>query len=112
MNNFEGNPYSPCSAETPDSECAELARALYEFVDGRGDAATRERLQRHAEQCPSCLEALGVEQQVREILRASCTQPAPMELRTKISRQLRVMSSDGNTSYSSVTEYTEIRREY
>ena len=86
MKNFDNEPEAQCA----ESKCAELARALYEYVDGGGDPQTRARLAQHAQQCPSCLEALGVEQQVREILRSSCCQPAPVELRHRITRTLRI----------------------
>ncbi|MDN6259855.1 MAG: hypothetical protein L0J31_08840 [Corynebacterium sp.] len=39
--------------------------------------------------CPSCLEALGIEQQVRELLRSRCGQPAPSELRGRIVTSLQ-----------------------
>lgn len=103
MKNFDNTPQAH-------DKCAELARMLYEYVDGNGDAQTRARLAQHAEECPSCLEALGVEQQVREILRSSCCKPAPVELRSRITRQLRISTSESGTSITSVTtEYSESR---
>ncbi|KAB1504156.1 mycothiol system anti-sigma-R factor [Corynebacterium sp. 320] len=72
------------------SQCDDLVRALYEYVDGAGDAQARAQLKKHAEECPSCLEALGIEQQVREILRSSCCEQAPTELRARITRSLRI----------------------
>ena len=87
--------------------CDEVVRALYEYLDGGGDAQSRENLRQHAQACPSCLEKLGVEQQVREILRTSCCQPAPAELRTRITRQLRVIDQQGSSSYISVTEVSQ-----
>lgn len=74
-------------------ECVKLARMLYEYVDGGCDPHTRALLAKHAKECPSCLEALGIEQQVREILRSSCCESAPVELRYRITRQLRIISS-------------------
>lgn len=72
------------------SKCDELLDVLYEYVDGNGGYEARKELQRHVDECPQCLQALGLEQQVRELLRSCCSQPAPTELRTRITTQLRV----------------------
>ncbi|WP_295642768.1 mycothiol system anti-sigma-R factor [uncultured Corynebacterium sp.] len=72
------------------SKCDELLDVLYEYVDDNGGYEARKELQRHVDECPQCLQALGLEQQVRELLRSCCSQPAPTELRTRITTQLRV----------------------
>ncbi|MDN6387299.1 MAG: mycothiol system anti-sigma-R factor [Corynebacterium sp.] len=90
--NMSGN---PCGASGR-SECDELIEVLYEYSDGKnGDCEgehyrhARARLERHVDDCPSCLEALGIEQQVRELLRSRCGQPAPSELRGRIVTSLQ-----------------------
>ncbi|MGV0409788.1 mycothiol system anti-sigma-R factor [Corynebacterium resistens] len=72
------------------NKCEELLGVLYEYVDGDGGCEAREELQRHVDECPQCLQALGLEQQVRQLLRSCCSQPAPSELRARITTQLRV----------------------
>lgn len=73
-----------------EDKCQELLDVLYEYVDSDGDCVAREELRRHVEECPHCLQALGLEQQVRQLLRSCCSQPAPQELRARITTQLRV----------------------
>ncbi|MEL4151828.1 mycothiol system anti-sigma-R factor [Corynebacterium bovis] len=90
------------------SECEELLTVLYEYVDGSTDDRTRARLQDHVDRCPSCLEHLGIEQQVRQILRTRCTASAPSDLRRRIVSALRtettvttvetVRGADGETA--------------
>lgn len=70
--------------------CEDLLDALYEYVDGGGSPEARAKLLAHADACPACLQQLGIEQQVRQLLRSCCSQQAPVELRTRITRQLRV----------------------
>lgn len=74
-----------------DPRCAEFLDVLYELVDGVGSAESRAQLQAHVDACPECLRQLGIEQQVRELLRRTCcAKPAPVELRARITSQLRV----------------------
>ncbi|MGV0868859.1 mycothiol system anti-sigma-R factor [Corynebacterium kalidii] len=86
--------HNPCSG-TARSECDELVEVLYEYIDVKnGDCEgeqyrqVRARLERHVDECPSCLEALGIEQQVRELLRSRCGGRAPQELRGRIMTSL------------------------
>ncbi|WP_312977958.1 mycothiol system anti-sigma-R factor [Corynebacterium sp.] len=81
---------NPCRASGK-SECDELVEVLYEYIDVKtGDCEgeqyrrARARLEQHVNECPSCLEALGIEQQVRELLRSRCGGQAPQELRGRI----------------------------
>ena len=74
----------------PKNKCEELLEVLYEYVDGTRGPQARAELQRHVDECPQCLQALGLEQQVRQLLRSCCSQPAPSDLRTRITTQLRV----------------------
>ncbi|HIW96210.1 MAG TPA: mycothiol system anti-sigma-R factor [Candidatus Corynebacterium gallistercoris] len=87
---MEHDPYNPCQDHSGDVNCDELLEVLYEFVDGGGTPEARARLQHHADACPSCLQQLGIEQQVRQLLRSCCAQQAPVELRARITTQLRV----------------------
>ncbi|WP_291478380.1 mycothiol system anti-sigma-R factor [Corynebacterium sp.] len=86
---------NPCSG-TGRSECDELVEVLYKYIDVKnGDCEgeqyrrARARLERHVDACPSCLEALGIEQQVRELLRSRCCGQAPQELRGRIMTSLQ-----------------------
>lgn len=81
------------SARVPE-ECSPLVEAIEEFViearAGRPSSETRDVLQRSVEDCPECVETLGIEEEIRALLRMCCCEPAPVELRARITRQLRV----------------------
>ena len=71
--------------------CFDLLDVLYEYVHGGCDENIRAMLQYHVESCPTCFEHLGVEREVRQLLRSRCEEIAPQELRTRITTQLRVV---------------------
>lgn len=73
-----------------DARCRDLLDALYDYVDGYCEESKRARLQEHVDECPHCLESLGIEQQVRELLKKRCCEPAPQGLRTRIISELHV----------------------
>lgn len=81
-----------CKDNSRKTDCDDLLDALYEVADGDADWESRERLRAHADACPECLQQLGLEQQVRDLLRSCCSQPAPVELRARICTQLRLIS--------------------
>lgn len=86
------------------SDCDDLVEVLYEYVDGNCDDTTRSRLARHVDDCPDCVEQLGIEQQVRELLRERCCDSAPVDLRGRIVAALRtttVRKTAGGTVISS-----------
>lgn len=78
------------SGDTARNQCSEFIEVLYEYVDGECCESLRVELQHHIDSCPSCLRILGIEQQVRELLRSCCAQPAPGDLKARISAELRV----------------------
>jgi anti-sigma factor (TIGR02949 family) len=99
------------------TDCDRLVEVLYEYVDGDCDENLRERLAEHVEQCPTCLEQLGIEQQVRQLLQVRCTSQAPDGLRGRIVTALRsscttvTVASDGGVRTTEVTEVTQTRLE-
>ncbi|MDO4910251.1 MAG: mycothiol system anti-sigma-R factor [Corynebacterium sp.] len=66
----------------------ETFKLLTELLDGHCDAARKELLRQQVEKCPECFRALGIEQEVRALLRRCCSAQAPEALRIKIVMQL------------------------
>lgn len=71
--------------------CDELRDRLYEFLDRELEDSECARLRRHVEQCPSCHEAADAEEHIRHLLRRSCAERAPQELRAKVVAQLTIL---------------------
>jgi anti-sigma factor (TIGR02949 family) len=102
--------------QPPRTKCDELVEVLYEYIDVKnGDCEqddyrrARANLESHVDECPSCLEALGIEQQVRQLLRSRCGGEAPSELKGKIVTALHSTSTE--TTVTSVRSTTVHYRE-
>lgn len=94
------------------SDCDDLVDVLYEYVDGGCDETLRARLAAHVTSCPSCIEQLGIEQQVRELLRARCCDSAPTDLRGRIVTALHTSTVRRVSGDGAVTEVsTQVRIE-
>ena len=88
------------SAGTGHCSCDELRDRLYEFLDRELADSECARLRRHVDECPSCHEAADAEEHIRQLLRRSCAERAPQELRAKVVAQLTILRT------------TSIRTEY
>ena len=76
-----GNPH-----ETP---CDEVLARVYEFIDGElADGEKRHAIKHHLDECGPCLAEFGLEEQVKAIVKRSCSDPAPAELRAKVLRHI------------------------
>ena len=75
-----GNPH-----ETP---CSEVLARVYEYIDGELDSNRRHEVKHHLDECGPCLKEVGLEEQVKAIVKRSCSDPAPLELRQKVLARL------------------------
>ena len=71
-----GNPH-----ETP---CAEVLDRVYEYIDGELDGQRAHQIRHHLDECSPCLQEYGLEEAVKAIVKRSCADPAPIELREKV----------------------------
>lgn len=77
-----GNPH--------DTPCAEVLDRVYAYIDGELDHAKVHAIKHHLEECGPCLREYGVEEAVKSIIRRSCSDPAPPDLRAKVLAHLAV----------------------
>ncbi|MBZ8176893.1 mycothiol system anti-sigma-R factor [Corynebacterium poyangense] len=73
-----------------DCGCNDYTESLWELLDAGRSESECQRLREHIQQCPECYAQLLTEEQVRELVRRCCCTPAPVELRQRISMQIRV----------------------
>jgi mycothiol system anti-sigma-R factor len=71
-----GNPH-----EVP---CSEVLDRVYEYIDGEVDGARRHQIKEHLDECSPCLREFGLEEAVKAIVKRSCSDPAPPDLRAKV----------------------------
>ena len=85
-----GNPH-----ETP---CAEVLDRVYEFIDGElTDVEKKHKIKEHLDECAPCLKEFGLEEQVKAIVKRSCADPAPPELRAKVLRHIAAAREELHT---------------
>lgn len=75
------------------SDCSKVYASLEELLDGEVTRERRAVLRAHIEACPECFEQIGIEEEVRELMRRCCCTPAPETLRQRIIVQLRIQSA-------------------
>ena len=71
-----GNPH--------DIPCSEVLDRIYEYIDGELDRERVHVIKEHLEECSPCLKEFGLEEAVKAIVKRSCADPAPPELRAKV----------------------------
>lgn len=84
-----GNPHK--------TSCAEVLDRVYEFIDGEIDGAKRHAIKEHLDECGPCLQEFGLEEQVKAIVKRSCSDPAPPDLRAKVLAHLEAARSQLRT---------------
>ncbi|WP_020496379.1 MULTISPECIES: mycothiol system anti-sigma-R factor [Sciscionella] len=86
-----------------EADCAEVLADIYVYLDHECDGQRKEVVQRHLDDCGSCLERYGIERQLKELLHRKCGgDHAPSELRDRLKASIREY-----TSFTSI----EIERE-
>ncbi|PQP26416.1 mycothiol system anti-sigma-R factor [Rhodococcus opacus] len=71
-------------------DCSAVIADVWLMLDRECDEASRARLQRHLDECGSCLEAYGIEEKVKSLVNRKCGgEHAPESLRQRLSIELR-----------------------
>lgn len=83
---------------------------LEEAVDGEVPREVLERMTRHANGCPECADELDRLRRIKELVRRSCVDTAPLSLRERIAVQYRSISVTRTESGESSVRVT--RTEY
>ena len=78
--------------------CSEVLARVYTYLDGELPVQDKHAVKQHLDECGPCLREFGIEEEVKLLVKRSCADPAPEELRAKVLlriRQVRVeMSGD------------------
>ena len=69
--------------------CDEVLDHLYEFIDSELATADLSRIREHLDECAPCLREYGIEEQVRAVVKRSCRDAAPEQLRAKVLLKIR-----------------------
>jgi mycothiol system anti-sigma-R factor len=78
-----GNPH-----EVP---CSEVLDRIYEYLDGELKGEPAHQIKHHLDECAPCLREFGLEEAVKSIVKRSCSDPAPAELRDKVMQRINAV---------------------
>jgi mycothiol system anti-sigma-R factor len=79
-----GDPSAGVSARMK-AECAEVIAEVWTLLDGECTAETRQKLRKHLEECPPCLQLYGLEERIKALISTKCRgEKAPEGLRERL----------------------------
>jgi len=64
--------------------CSEVLEQVYLYLDGEDEAASRENVRQHLDECAPCLRKYGLEQAVKALVARCCAERAPQDLRDRV----------------------------
>jgi len=67
-----------------ETSCDEVLERVYEYIDGELDPSRVQEIKAHLDDCGPCLREYGLEEAVKAIVKRSCCDPAPIDLRAKV----------------------------
>ena len=74
------------SGEFENLDCSAVIADVWLMLDNECDDASRQRLQRHIDDCGSCFAAYGIEEKVKSLISRKCGgDQAPAGLRERLS---------------------------
>lgn len=89
-------------------DCGEVARRVYEYLDGELDAATIGRIRIHLQECGACVDEVAIDRAIQALVRRCCVcQSAPEQLRSQILARITTVTvqSGGQRTTVQTTRY-------
>lgn len=83
------------SEELEPCGCDEATQHLWQYLDSEVEESMLKRVHDHLDGCPDCSAQRDWEERVRSLLRRSCIERAPEELRVQIYQRITVIRSQG-----------------
>jgi mycothiol system anti-sigma-R factor len=71
-----------------DAECAQALARVYEYLDGELSASDLDRIREHLDDCGPCLRQYDLDIALKALVRRSCRESAPADLRDRIMMQI------------------------
>ena len=95
-------------------DARDMRFGLEEALDGELPRETVERMRRHTDDCPECADEWELVRRMKELVRRSCADRAPSDLRERIAVQCRTVSvtrTGADGSSVRITRTKTVRRE-
>ena len=72
------------SCDADDADCAQALARVYEYLDGELSPADLDRIREHIDDCGPCLQQYDLDVALKALVRRSCQESAPADLRQRI----------------------------
>jgi mycothiol system anti-sigma-R factor len=72
------------SCDADDADCAQALARVYEYLDGEMSPADLDRIREHIDDCGPCLQQYDLDIALKALVRRSCQESAPADLRERI----------------------------
>ena len=72
------------SCDADDADCAQALARVYEYLDGELSPSDLERIREHIDDCGPCLQQYDLDIALKALVRRSCQESAPADLRERI----------------------------
>jgi mycothiol system anti-sigma-R factor len=96
--------------EPHETDCDEVLTQVFEYLDGEltdGDVA---KIQQHLDECSPCLREHDLDLALKALVRRSCAERAPEELRARIMTQITQITRGGQVTQTTQTTQVRISR--
>jgi mycothiol system anti-sigma-R factor len=67
-----------------DDDCAQALARVYEYLDGEMSPAAMAQMREHLDDCAPCLQQYDLDVALKALVRRSCRESAPADLRERI----------------------------
>lgn len=78
-----------------DDACSAALRSLWSYLDRELSPDDEDELREHLAGCPPCLAEYSIDVVLKNIVRRSCQEEAPADLRVRIHERLLTVRMDG-----------------
>jgi len=72
------------SCDADDADCAQALARVYEYLDGELSPADLDKIREHIDECGPCLQQYDLDVALKALVRRSCQESAPADLRERI----------------------------
>jgi mycothiol system anti-sigma-R factor len=67
-----------------DDDCTQALARVYEYLDGEMSLSDTHQIREHLDDCEPCLKQYDLDQAFKALIRRSCQESAPADLRERI----------------------------
>jgi mycothiol system anti-sigma-R factor len=106
----ETSPAGELPHESEHSECEQVLRDVWLFLDNEMDAGARAAVQRHLEDCSPCLDEKDLEQKFKDLVHRTCGgERAPEQLRSRLATAISAVTVTSVSESGDQLQVSQVR---